>query len=78
MKKVICKVEYDTEKMELVNKNVYGVFGDADGYEETLYVNDKNVYFLYTNGGASSKYPKEDLKKLTADKAKAYIAALSK
>lgn len=78
MKKIICKKEYDTDTMEVVNKTVFGNFGDADGYEETLYVNENNVYFLYTNGGEKSKYKKEDLKRLTADKAKAYLATIEK
>ena len=34
MKKVICKVEYDTEMSELVAKYTNGAFGDAAGYEE--------------------------------------------
>ena len=37
MKKIICKVEYDTETAELVKKHTYGEFGSADGYEESLY-----------------------------------------
>ncbi len=78
MKKIICKIEYDTDTMTLVNKTVVGKFGDEDGYEESLYQNAKGTYFLYTNGGAASKYPKEDLKRMTADKAKAYLAALNK
>ena len=38
MKKIICKVEYDTENAELVAKFTSGEFGSADGYEESLYV----------------------------------------
>ena len=38
MKKIICKVEYDTENAELVKKFTSGEFGDAAGYEESLYV----------------------------------------
>ena len=37
MKKVICKVEYDTETAELISKRSVGNFGDPAGYEETLY-----------------------------------------
>ena len=50
MKKVICKVEYDTEASTLVEKRTSGVFGDADGYEESLYVTADGKYFLYVNG----------------------------
>ena len=37
MKKTICKVEYDTENAELIQKKTSGVFGDPAGYEECLY-----------------------------------------
>ena len=36
MKKVICKVEYDTEASELIQKKVFGVFGDPKGYDRRL------------------------------------------
>lgn len=75
MKKIICKAEYDTETATLVKKNVYGNFGDSDGYEETLYQTEKGSYFLYVNGGADSKYPKEDIKRMSKDKAKLFIEA---
>ena len=37
MKKVICRCTYDTETAEIVKKITSGAFGDADGYEITLY-----------------------------------------
>ena len=37
MKKIIRKKEYDTDNAILVKKFVAGNFGDADGYEESLY-----------------------------------------
>lgn len=70
MKKIICKVEYDTENAALVTKKTFGSFGDADGYEESLYKKADGKYFLYVNGGEASIYPKEDIKRLSADKAK--------
>ena len=69
MKKIICKVEYDTEASTVVEKRTFGNFGDADGYEETLYVTDGGKYFLYTNGGVESIYPEENIKRLSAAKA---------
>lgn len=69
MKKVICKVEYDTDTATVVAKNTYGCFGDADGYEETLYVTDSGKYFLYVNGGAESPYAEENIKRMSAEKA---------
>ena len=75
MKKIICKVEYDTEAATLVLKKTVGEFGDATGYEESLYQTENGKYFLYTNGGAESPYVKEDIKRMSADKAKEWIAA---
>ena len=70
MKKIICKVEYDTETSEIVKKNTFGSFGDADGYEETLYKTADGKYFLYVNGGEESIHAKEDIKRMSAAKAK--------
>ena len=75
MKKIICKVEYDTENATLLKKVTSGNFGESDGYEEALYQTDKGAYFLYVNGGADSKYPKEDIKRMSKDKAKLFIEA---
>ena len=75
MKKIICKVEYDTEASEVVLKKVNGNFGDADGYEETLYNTANGKFFLYTNGGADSKYPTEDIKRLSPAKADEWLEA---
>lgn len=75
MKKIICKVEYDTENAELVLKKTSGSFGDAAGYEESLYKTEGGKYFLYVNGGEESPYKKEDIKRMSADKAKAWLEA---
>ena len=74
MKKIICKVEYDTSASELILKKTFGNFGDADGYEESLYKTESGKFFLYTNGGAESVYPKEDIKRLSAAKADEWLA----
>ena len=75
MKKIICKKEYDTDSSTVVKKNTYGAFGDPAGYEETLYVTGDGKYFLYVNGGAESKYVKEDIVRMGADKKNAWLAA---
>ena len=75
MKKVFCKVEYDTEKSELVAKFTSGNFGDADGYEESLYKTESGKFFLYVNGGEESPYKKEDFKRLAAAKADEWLNA---
>ncbi|MBQ3547940.1 MAG: hypothetical protein IJA44_05660 [Clostridia bacterium] len=75
MKKIICKVEYDTETAALVKKNTFGEFGDATGYEESLYVTENGKYFLYVNGGAESKYPEENIKRMSVEKAEEWRKA---
>lgn len=74
MKKIICKKEYDTAVSSIVKKVTSGSFGDPAGYEETLYVTEGGNYFLYVNGGAESKYPKEDIKRMSAKAAEAWLA----
>lgn len=73
MKKIICKVEYDTATAELVEKRTNGCFGDAAGYEETLYKTADGKFFLYVNGGAESIYPEENIKRMSAVKANEWL-----
>lgn len=73
MKKIICKVEYDTETAEIVLKRTKGTFGDPAGFEETLYKTPTGKYFLYVNGGADSPYPAEAIKRFSAEKAKEWM-----
>lgn len=75
MQKTICKKVYDTEASTLVKKVTFGAYGNADGYEESLYRTESGNYFLYTNGGAESKYAKEDITRMSADKANAWLKA---
>ena len=74
MKKIICKVEYDTENASIVEKRTFGEFGDPAGYEETLYVTADGQFFLYVNGGADSVYPEENIKRMSAAKAEEWKA----
>lgn len=74
MKKIICKVEYDTTTSELVKKVTSGEFGDPTGYEESLYKTADGKFFLYVNGGEESKYKKEDIKRMAAAKADEWLA----
>lgn len=69
MKKIICKVEYDTEAAELIQKKSFGEFGDPAGYEESLYKMPDGKLFLYVNGGEASPYAEENIKRLSAAKA---------
>ena len=65
MKKIICKKEYDTDTSVIVKKNTNGAFGEACGYEETLYKTQDGSFFLYTNGGEKSPYKTENIKRMS-------------
>lgn len=73
MQKIICKKVYDTASSTLVKKVTSGAYGDPAGYEESLYQTESGSYFLYVNGGADSKYAKEDIKRMSAEKAEAWL-----
>lgn len=75
MQKIICKKVYDTEKSTLVKKFTEGCFGCPEGYEESLYQTESGSYFLYVNGGEASKYPAENILRLSAEKAKEWLKA---
>ncbi len=77
MQKVICKKVYDTETATFITKFTFGEFGSADGYEECLFQTESGSYFLYVNGGANSKYTKEDIKRLSPEKAEAWLKAIA-
>ena len=72
MKKIISKREYDTEAAELIRKFVCGAYGDAAGYEESLYRMPNGWYFLYYNGGEASPYPAELIKAVSKANAEAW------
>ncbi len=75
MKKIICKVEYDTEVSEIVEKFTSGEIGDPKGYEETLYKTPNGKLFLYVNGGEESIYPEENITRMSAAKAEEWKAS---
>ncbi len=75
MKKVICKVTYDTASAELIKKNTFGQFGDPAGYEESLYKTEDGKFFLYVNGGEESIYTEENIKRMSAAKAEEWLNA---
>ena len=72
MKKVICKIEYDTDNAELIQKKVFGSFGDPKGYEESLYKTQDGKFFLYGFGGPGSPYTEETIVRIAKDKVKAW------
>ncbi len=78
MKKTLCGKVYDTDASTLVKKYTFGYPGDDDGYEESLYETADGFMFLYVNGGASSVHPKEDIKRISKDKATKWLEGRSK
>lgn len=75
MQKIICKKVYDTESSSLIKKATYGFFGNTDGWEESLYQTESGHFFLYVNGGADSKHPKEDIIRMGVEKKNAWLTA---
>ena len=73
MQKIICKKLYDTETAEIVKKTTFGSFGDPSGYEETLCRTPDGAYFIYTNGGETSPYTAEGIKRVSEKAAKAWL-----
>ena len=73
MQKIICKKVYDTETATLLKKVTFGEFGASDGWEERLYQTDTGNFFLYGNGGADSKHPKESITRMSAEKKNAWL-----
>ncbi len=63
MRKTIDGVVYDTLDSIMDKKFTFGAPGDANGYEETLYITKDGKYFVYTYGGKNSKYANEDITK---------------
>ena len=67
--------EDDTDASELIQKKVFGSFGDAAGYEEDLYKTQDGKLFLYGIGGAESPYAEETIKRISAAKADEWLKA---
>ncbi|MCL2199765.1 MAG: hypothetical protein FWB80_12675 [Defluviitaleaceae bacterium] len=65
MKAIINKKTYDTDDAtKLGTKNV-GEFGQANGYEEHLYMTKDESHFFYGVGGPKSPYPEAKIKRAT-------------
>ena len=77
MQKIICKKVYDTQNSRLIKKISFGNFGSPNGYEESLYQTENGLFFLYTNGGAESRFAHEGIKRMSAAKAEAWLAELN-
>ena len=73
MTATINGVTYDTGKATMDKKFTYGTPGDPDGYEETLYITSDGRYFIYTNGGKLSRYPKEGISPIEREQVKDWV-----
>lgn len=73
MQKIICKKVYDTETSKLVKKVTFGAYGCSDGWEECLFETESGHFFLYVNGGKTSKHPKEDITRMSVQKKDAWL-----
>jgi hypothetical protein len=73
MQRVIAGKNYDTETAALIKKITYSYYGDPNGYEEILFQIPSGHYFLYANGGATSKYPNERIRRISAINAKKWL-----
>lgn len=73
MSKEINGVNYDTNTATVDKKFTYGFPGDPYGYEETLYITGEGKYFIYTYGGACSKYPVENITPIEREDVKSWM-----
>lgn len=64
---------FDTETATLVKKSTYGIYGEPEGYEQAMYQTPEGDYFLYTNGGKTSEYPKEHIAYYSKARAKDWL-----
>lgn len=75
MQKVISKKLYDTESSTFIKKVTFGEYGTPEGWEECLFRTESGHFFLYVNGGTKSKYPKEDITRMSVEKKNAWLKA---
>lgn len=75
MQRIIRDRVYDTEASDIVKKVTFSYYGDPSGYEETLYVTKDGYYFLYTNGGETSKHPVEKIVRKSKKTAMEFVEA---
>lgn len=66
---------FDTETATVIKKVTHGYWGDPAGYEATLYQTPEGDYFIYTNGGEKSPFPKGNICGYTKANAKRFLGA---
>lgn len=73
MRKTVDGIVYDTQTATIDKKFTFCEPGDPAGYEETLYITDGERYFIYTNGGAQSRYPSEEITPINREDVKEWL-----
>lgn len=73
MRKTVDGTTYDTQSSTLDKKFTFGAPGDSTGYEETLYITFDGKYFIYTNGGAQSRYTHEDITPIAREQVRDWV-----
>lgn len=69
MQKKISKKVYDTDQASNLGCKYVGEYGQPDGYEERLFVNEDGQHFLYGIGGSESKYAEPTIELLSTEQA---------
>ncbi|MCL1878065.1 MAG: hypothetical protein FWF80_04340 [Defluviitaleaceae bacterium] len=72
MKAIINRKAYDTEDATKLGTKCIGEFGQADGYEESLYVTAGGDHFFYGVGGLDSPYAEPAIKRALKKEAVAW------
>jgi hypothetical protein len=73
MKKIVKGKQCDTETAQQLGVKYVGEFGQANGYEEQLFVNKRNQHFIYGNGGTESKYTRPTIELFTEEEAENWL-----
>lgn len=73
MRKLIDKKVYNTETAEALGYVYSGEFGQADGYEERLFMAKSGQHFIYSVGGEESKHPGATIELVTKAQAKKWL-----
>lgn len=67
----------DTEKAVEVGKQTVSFFGDPRGFEEIMFKQGKDTFFLLVNGGPQSQYTEERIIPLDLQDAKEWLLRIT-
>ena len=72
MQATIKKKTYDTSDATYIGHRYAGEYGQADGFEERLFVASDGQHLLYGIGGADSPYSEPEIKLLSNEEAETW------